>query len=96
MQRMGSDVVARHHVTLFMKPECHLCETARGWLEAFAADPDRFFPFDLDEIDVRLDPDTFATYRYRIPVIQIDGAVVAEGRMESEAWAALRDALARP
>jgi len=67
------------HVVLLMKPECHLCEIARGWLEDFAAEPEQYAPFDLEEIDIRRDPAVFETYRYRIPVILIDGKIVAEG-----------------
>jgi hypothetical protein len=80
-------------VQLFIKPECHLCEIARGWLDDFAADPDRYRPFDLTEIDIRQDPDIFAQYRYRIPVIMIDGQIVAEGRMDADAEFSLARAL---
>ncbi len=82
------------HVVLLMKPECHLCEIARGWLEDFAAEPEQYAPFDLEEIDIRRDPAVFETYRYRIPVILIDGKIVAEGRMDEDAHFALADALA--
>jgi len=82
------------HVVMYMKPECHLCEIARGWLDDFAAEPEQYAAFDLDEIDIRHDPTVFETYRYRIPVIMIDGEIVAEGRMEDDARFALADALA--
>ncbi len=87
-------MATQHHVVLFMKPACHLCEIARGWLEDFAAAPDRYAPFELDEVDIRHDPAVFAEYRYRIPVIFIDDEIVAEGRMDDEAEFALGRALA--
>jgi hypothetical protein len=80
-------------VVLYMKPECHLCEIARGWLDDFAAEPDAYASLVIDEIDIRRDPATFETYRYRIPVITIDGAIVAEGRMDDAAQHALAQAL---
>jgi glutaredoxin len=89
-------MAAQHHVVLYMKPECHLCEIARGWLDDFAAEPDRYAPFALDEVDIRRDPAVFEEYRYRIPVIVIDGQIVAEGRMDDEAEFALARALALP
>jgi hypothetical protein len=80
-------------VVLYMKPECHLCEIARGWLDDFAADPDAYAPLELDEIDIRQDPTIFDDYRYRIPVILIDGTIVAEGRMDDAAQHTLAQAL---
>jgi hypothetical protein len=87
--------MSQRHIVLYMKPECHLCEIARGWLEAFAADPDAFVAFDLEEVDIRRDPAVFEMYRYRIPVIMLDDAIVAEGRMDDDAYTALAEALAR-
>ncbi len=84
---------ASRAVVLYMKPECHLCEIARGWLEDFAADPDHYAPLMLDEVDIRRDPAVFAEYRYRIPVILVDGTIAAEGRMDDAAQASLARAL---
>jgi hypothetical protein len=88
--------MAQLQVVLYMKPECHLCEIARGWLEDFAAEPERYATFDLREVDIRRDPAVFAQLRYRIPVIEIDGQIVAEGRMDANAEDALAHALALP
>jgi hypothetical protein len=38
--------------------------------------------YELTEIDIRNDNETFERYRYRIPVILIDETLVAEGRIE--------------
>lgn len=66
-------------ITLYEKPGCCLCDDARTLLEEFASD----IPFELREVDIRGDPTVFARYRYRIPVIAIDGREVLEGRIES-------------
>ena len=88
--------MASHQVVLYMKPDCHLCEIARGWLEDFAAEPERYAPFDLTEHDIRQNDAIFTEYRYRIPVIFVNGTIVAEGRMDDIAQFALASALAHP
>jgi glutaredoxin len=68
------------HVTLYSKPGCHLCDDARAYLDDLASTAD----FDLDEIDIRRDTDLFERYRYRIPVIVVDGVERLEGRITAE------------
>lgn len=76
-------------ITLYAKAGCHLCDEAREFLENAAADHD----FELVEIDIRRDPDLFERYRYRIPVITVDGVERLEGRIgEDEVWALFQDA----
>jgi glutaredoxin len=67
-------------VVFYTKAGCHLCDDARAMLEDLAAD----IPFELTEIDIRTDLDTFETYRYRIPVIIINGKATVEGRINQE------------
>ncbi len=38
--------------------------------------------FELTEIDIRSDNELFEQYRYRIPVIIVNGETVLEGRIE--------------
>lgn len=64
-------------VVLYTKPGCGLCDEARSLLEELAATT----AFDLREIDIRVDPAIFDRYRYRIPIIMIDGREVLEGRI---------------
>jgi glutaredoxin len=64
-------------VTLYTKAGCHLCDEARDALEDLAI----AIEFDLHEIDIRTDPELFERYRYRIPVVTVDGREVAEGRV---------------
>jgi glutaredoxin len=66
------------NVILFSKPGCHLCDDARALLDDLAADTALKF----DEVDIRDDPGLFERYRYRIPVISIDGRDALEGRID--------------
>jgi glutaredoxin len=61
-------------VTLYGKPGCHLCEEARQVVEAVRAQQ----PFDLEEVDITLDPELERAYRERIPVVAIDGEEALE------------------
>jgi len=68
------------HVTLYSKAGCHLCDEARDHLEDLAADHE----LDLREVDIRSDDALFERYRYRIPVIVVDGVERLEGRITAE------------
>jgi len=65
-------------VTFYTKAGCHLCEEARDMLDDIAAQTE----FELTEIDIRSNNELFEQYRYRIPVIIVDGETVLEGRIE--------------
>lgn len=67
-------------ITLYGKAGCHLCDEARAHLEDAAADHE----FELREVDIRGDPELFERYRYRIPVITVNGDERLEGRIEAE------------
>ena len=61
-------------ITLYGKPGCHLCEYAREAVQQVRARR----PFELDEVDITLDPALEARYRERIPVVAIDGREALE------------------
>jgi glutaredoxin len=65
-------------VTFYTKAGCHLCEEARDMLEDIAA----LTKYVLTEIDIRSNTAIFEKYRYRIPVILINGETLIEGRIE--------------
>src|SRR6266404_4081618 len=65
-------------VTFYTKAGCHLCEEARDMLDDIAA----LTAYELTEIDIRGNPDIFEKYRYRIPVIIVNGDTLLEGRIE--------------
>ena len=56
-------------VTLYGKAGCCLCDEAREAVEAVRAERG----FELEEVDVSLDPRLHARYGERIPVLEIDG-----------------------
>ena len=56
-------------VTLYGKPGCHLCEEARSVILSVRLDRD----FELDEVDISLDPGLNRDYGERIPVVAVDG-----------------------
>lgn len=78
-QKAGSAMV----VTLYAKAGCCLCDDARAMLEDLASERE----FELREVDIRSDTALFERYRYRIPVITVDGREVLEGRIEPSAFA---------
>ncbi|MDQ4071822.1 MAG: glutaredoxin family protein [Actinomycetota bacterium] len=67
-------------VTLYGRPECHLCEEARAAVAAARSRRE----FDLEEIDISLDPRLARRYGERIPVVAIDGEDVLELRFGAE------------
>lgn len=67
-------------ILLYAKAGCHLCDDARTHLEDLAAD----YHLTFDEVDIRRDPAIFERYRYRIPVITVNGVERLEGRIEAD------------
>jgi predicted thioredoxin/glutaredoxin len=66
-------------VELVTRQGCHLCEEALSLL--------RDLGFDPVLADVDTDPRLFALYDWRVPVVLVDGRVVAEGRITAESLA---------
>lgn len=64
-------------VTLYSKPDCHLCETLKADLLAMQA----ALGFTLIERNIEEDPDDFLRFRYLIPVLDIETGVVAANRL---------------
>jgi hypothetical protein len=68
-----------HRVVLFSKPDCDLCDDARALLDEIG------HPYEVAD-----DP----AFALRVPVVEVDGRIVTEGRVGERA---LRRALrARP
>jgi glutaredoxin len=61
-------------LTLYGKPDCHLCDDARAAVERVSAR--RGVP--VEQVDVSGDPVLYARYGERIPVVEIDGETVFE------------------
>jgi len=69
-------------VVLITRQGCHLCDDALRALRAVGVDPE------LRDVDG--DEELFGLYDWRVPVVLVDGRVVAEGRIDQKA---LRKAL---
>ena len=74
------------HVTLYGKPGCCLCDEAKAVVVAVRAER----PFELEEVDVSLDPALNHRYGERIPVVAIGGEELFEYHVDP---AELRQAL---
>ena len=75
-------------LVIYGKPDCCLCEKA-GEIAGILR---REYAFDTERVDITRDPDLYDRYRYAIPVLTLDGAEIARGRVTI---AAVRAALAR-
>jgi predicted thioredoxin/glutaredoxin len=60
-------------VVLVTRKGCHLCDEALSLLRDLAFDPEL--------ADVDADPRLFDLYDWRVPVILLDGRLIAEGRV---------------
>ena len=77
-------------VTLYGRPDCHLCDEARAALERVRAT----HPFALEEVDIEADDELFKRYLERIPVVALDGEELFDFFVDEEALR--RDRLATP
>jgi len=66
-------------LVLLGKPGCHLCEAMRGVAGPLAAE----LGLDLEERDVRTDPELDALYGHDIPVLLWEGREVARHRISA-------------
>jgi glutaredoxin len=62
-------------VTVYTRPECHLCAEA---IEALIALHDEGYRFELHEIDIESEDLLLRRLLEKIPVVEIDGEVVSE------------------
>lgn len=62
-------------ITIYSRPDCHLCAEA---VEALVALHEEGFRFDLHEVDIESEELLFRRMLEKIPVVEIDGVVVSE------------------
>ena len=67
-------------VVLVTRQGCHLCDDALGLLQELDAQPEL--------ADVDDDDELYRLYDFRVPVVLVDGEVVAEGRIRRDQLAA--------
>lgn len=60
-------------VVLVTRAGCHLCDDALRLLQELNVHP--------DIVDVDADNELYRLYDFRVPVVLVDGAVVAEGKI---------------
>jgi hypothetical protein len=68
-------------VTLYTKPDCHLCDVAHSVLEDVRED----FRFDIERVDISSDRELRKRYGVRIPVVAVDGVELFEHRVDARA-----------
>lgn len=73
-------------VTLYERKGCHLCEVALIQLRALTM----MFPFQIDRVNIEGDEELERRFMLEIPVIEINGKIVAQGSID---FAAVRQAV---
>jgi glutaredoxin len=68
-------------VTLYTKPDCHLCDVAHEVLQEVRED----FAFDIERVDISQDRALRKRYGVRIPVVAVDGVEHFEHRVDDRA-----------
>jgi predicted thioredoxin/glutaredoxin len=63
-------------VLLVTRHDCHLCDEALRLLQDLGVHPEL--------ADVDTDDELYRLYDFRVPVVLVDGRVVAEGRIKRE------------
>ena len=77
-------------VTLYGKPDCHLCDEAEDRLASLS----RQFGLTYRKVDIQTSPHLFERYQYRIPVIEVDGGATLDWPVTREqVWKAVRAAV---
>jgi glutaredoxin len=74
-------------VTLYSRPECHLCDQARAAIMELR----KGRRFELQEIDIEGDDELLFRYLERIPVVAVDGEQVSELILDVDALRARLD-----
>jgi len=75
-------------VVVYSRPECHLCEEAISQIVALH---EQGYRFELHEVDIESHDLLLRRYLERIPVVEIDGAVVSELVLDRDAVRAKLD-----
>ena len=63
-------------LVLVTRHGCHLCDEALALLQELGKEPEL--------ADVDADEELFRVYDWRVPVVLVDGAVVAEGKIKKD------------
>ena len=77
----GARTRARTRVAIYSKPDCCLCDEAKAVIESVRAR----HAFDVEEIDISLDPALQARFGQEIPVVFIAGKKAFKFRLDATA-----------
>ena len=69
-------------VEIYGKPECHLCDVVKAKLEKIRGSE----PVEIREIDITLDDALMAEYGERIPLVFVNGHLVAKYFLDEKAF----------
>jgi len=78
------------HATLYMKPDCHLCEATRADLERLGTR----HPHTLELVDITTHPHLMREYGERIPVLKVGAREYAAPLEPADLERALQQAAA--
>lgn len=67
-------------VTLYGKPDCHLCDEAEDRLAGLS----RQVGLTFRKVDIQTSPELYERFRYRIPVIEVEGGATLDWPVTSE------------
>ena len=77
-------------VTLYGKPDCHLCDEAEDRLTRLSRQRGLIYR----KVDIQSSPELFDRDRYRIPVIEVEGGATLDWPVtEVQLWSAVRAAV---
>lgn len=63
---------------LYVSPDCHLCSVARSLLVAVQ----RTIPFNIRTVNIEEDDALLKRFALEVPVVEIDGEIVTQGRVD--------------
>ena len=70
-------------ITVFTRPECHLCFEAVARIGKILEDGQAF---EMREVDIESSDELLAAYLERIPVVEVDGVEVSELEFDHRAF----------
>ena len=79
-------------LTLYGRPGCGLCDTARDHLERMQAEG---MPISIREVNIDEDPDLHRRYLERVPVVELDEEIISELRLDPDALRARLDTVSQ-
>jgi glutaredoxin len=80
MHYEGESMNEKPRVVLYTKSNCGLCDEMKAQIALAQCDE----MYSLEEVDIELDPELYARYRYEIPVLCVNGVEAFRHRLQAE------------